>query len=160
VGRGNVRPTFVIARADDGRTPPRPVPDPGAISEIRTAVICAPGYADAHRVWHNKAATIAKYGLPLSAADRHENDDLIPGAEAKDALEHRILYRDLPFARRMQRLPAILGHPRQGLDGALSRSDGPAAMMSRYTGLPMTLGNARRGARAADRVVPGLRAPG
>jgi hypothetical protein len=100
----------VAARA--GQALPDPKLTPGAIAETRTAVICVRGYARAHRVWHDKADTLAKYGLPLAAAGRYEDDDLVPvclggdnaspqnhwpqararewGAEVKDALEWRL----------------------------------------------------------------------
>jgi hypothetical protein len=50
---------------------------PGAIAETSTAVICAPGYARAHRVWHDKTATLAKYGIPRDQAAQYEDDDLV-----------------------------------------------------------------------------------
>ena len=101
----------VAVHADDGRVLPDPHLTPGAIVETHTGVICTRGYDRAHRVWHDKAGTLAKYGLPLSAAD-HYDDDLVPvclggnnaspqnhwpqsysgewGAETKDALERRM----------------------------------------------------------------------
>jgi hypothetical protein len=54
-------------------------------------VICAPGYDDAHRVWDNKGATLAKYGLPRSMSRAVEDDDLIPvcaGADNANPLNH------------------------------------------------------------------------
>jgi hypothetical protein len=39
------------------------------------AVLCVRGYAKAHRVWRDKAGTLAKYGI---ARDRASDDDLIP----------------------------------------------------------------------------------
>src|SRR5215468_8219777 len=51
---------------------------PGAVAETSTEAICAPGYARAHRVWHDKAATLAKYGITPDKAALYEDDDLIP----------------------------------------------------------------------------------
>jgi hypothetical protein len=70
-----------------------PLPDhaltPGAVAETSTAVICAPGYARAHRVWHDKAGTLAKYGIERNQAA--EYDDLIPvclGGDNASPLNH------------------------------------------------------------------------
>ena len=52
---------------EDGRWLPNKALTPGAIAETRTAVLCVHGYAKAHRVWRDKAGTLAKYGI---AADR------------------------------------------------------------------------------------------
>jgi hypothetical protein len=64
---------------------------PGAVAETSTAVICAPGYARAHRVWHDKAGTLAKYGIPRDQAAGYEDDDLIPvclGGDNASPLNH------------------------------------------------------------------------
>jgi hypothetical protein len=75
-------------------------------------VICVRGYDRAHRVWHDKAGTLAKYGIGEDRASLFEDDDLIPvclggdnaspqnhwpqpngatpGAADKDLLEQRI----------------------------------------------------------------------
>ena len=85
---------------------------PGAVAETRTAGICVRGYERAHRVWHDKASSLAKYGIRQDQADLFEDDDLIPvclggdnasplnhwpqaydvapGAADKDVLERRI----------------------------------------------------------------------
>jgi hypothetical protein len=54
---------------------PDPVLTPGAIAETHTAVICTPGYARAHRTWHDKAGTLAKYGLPIAGQVCRDRDD-------------------------------------------------------------------------------------
>ncbi|MBV8243045.1 MAG: hypothetical protein JOY75_19875 [Hyphomicrobiales bacterium] len=71
------------------------VPDeritPGAILDTNPAVVCAPGYARAHRVWHDKASTLMKYGLPLPQAPDFEDDDRIPicaGGDNADPRNH------------------------------------------------------------------------
>jgi|SRR6516164_292751 hypothetical protein len=51
---------------------------PGAFAESSTAVICVRGYDRAHRVWHDKAGTLAKYHIAPSDAALYEDDDLIP----------------------------------------------------------------------------------
>jgi hypothetical protein len=85
---------------------------PGAIAETRAAVICVHGYAKAHRVWHEKVATLTKYGIAPDHAFLFEDDDLVPvclggnnasplnhwpqplggewSAERKDGLEKRV----------------------------------------------------------------------
>lgn len=57
---------------------PDPALTPGAALDTDPTVICAPGYARAHRVWHDKRGTAAKYGIPWSAAVTMEDDDLVP----------------------------------------------------------------------------------
>jgi hypothetical protein len=59
-------------------TMPDPKLTPGAVAETRSEVICAPGFNQRPRVWHDKAGTLAKYGLPESYADLVQDDDLIP----------------------------------------------------------------------------------
>jgi hypothetical protein len=64
---------------------------PGAVAETRTAVICVRGYLQAHRVWHDKIGTLAKYGISPDQADLFEDDDLIPvclGGENASPLNH------------------------------------------------------------------------
>ena len=48
------------------------------MAETRTAVICVRDWDRAHRVWHDKAATLAKHGIPPDRAYLCEDDDLIP----------------------------------------------------------------------------------
>ena len=99
--------------ADDyGRWLPNKALTPGTVAETRIAVLCVHGYAKAHRVWRDKASTLAKYGIATDRASLFEDDDLIPvclggnnasplnhwpqslsgtwGAGAKDALEQRV----------------------------------------------------------------------
>jgi hypothetical protein len=115
-----IRPTIILTvalavlPAFAGEHGPDPTLTPGAVAETRTAVICAPGYARTHRVWHGKTGTLAKYGIPETEAAKYEDDDLVPvclggdnasplnhwpelrsavpGAADKDALERRICY--------------------------------------------------------------------
>lgn len=88
---------------------------PGAIGTTSTAEICGrwvidqngqailqqPGqhyagertlsYSRAHRVWHDKAGTLAKYGIPYSEGRRYEDDDLVPvclGGDNADPSNH------------------------------------------------------------------------
>ena len=82
-----------LAAVPAGADPVLPDPKltPGAFAETSTSVICAPGYARSHRVWHDKAGTLAKYHIPLSAAGRYEDDDLIPvclGGDNASPLNH------------------------------------------------------------------------
>lgn len=70
---------------------PDPALTPGAVAATATAAICAPGYARAHRVWHDKAATLAKYGIAPDQAAAYEDDDLIPvclGGDNASPLNH------------------------------------------------------------------------
>jgi hypothetical protein len=79
----------MLAGMDDLR-PDRAL-TPGAVAETSPAVICTPGYARAHRVWHDKAATLAKYGIARDQAALYEDDDLIPvclGGDNASPLNH------------------------------------------------------------------------
>jgi hypothetical protein len=70
---------------------PDPQLTPGAVAETSTAVICAPGFNDRPRVWHDKSGTLAKYGLPESMRAAVEDDDLIPrcaGGDNASPLNH------------------------------------------------------------------------
>ncbi len=93
------RPTLVLALitiiAVAVAAEPAAAPDqqitPGAIRDTDPAVVCAPGYARAHRVWHDKISTLIKYGLPLSQAHDFEDDDRIPlcgGGDNADPRNH------------------------------------------------------------------------
>ena len=42
------------------------------------AIVCTPRYSRSHRVWHDKAGTLAKCGIPLDDANRYEDDDRVP----------------------------------------------------------------------------------
>jgi hypothetical protein len=77
-------------RADDQLTP-------GAIASTDVAAVCGsddrPGaaYRRAHRVWHDKAETLAKYGLPPSVTSLVEDDDRVPvclGGDNADPRNH------------------------------------------------------------------------
>ena len=57
---------------------PDPKLTPGAFAESSTAAICVRGYDRAHRVWHDKASTLARYRIAPSDAALYEDDDLIP----------------------------------------------------------------------------------
>ena len=70
---------------------PDPLLTPGAIASMSAAEVCAPGYSRAHRVWHDKAGTLRKYGLPLRAMSAVEDDDRIPvcaGGDNADPHNH------------------------------------------------------------------------
>ena len=91
---------------------PDPQLTPGAFAESSTAAICVRGYDRAHRVWHDKAGTLARYQIAPAEAALYEDDDLIPvclggdnasplnhwpqplggewGAEKKDMLERQL----------------------------------------------------------------------
>jgi len=58
---------------------PDPQLTPGAFAESSTAAICVRGYDRAHRVWHDKAGTLARYQIAPAEAALYEDDDLIPG---------------------------------------------------------------------------------
>jgi|SRR5215472_7321227 len=57
---------------------PDPKLTPGAVRSTSSQEICARGYDQAHRVWHDKNATLAKYGYGPADRWRFEDDDLIP----------------------------------------------------------------------------------
>jgi hypothetical protein len=70
---------------------PDPTITPGAIRDTDPTVICAPGYAKSHRVWHDKRGTAAKYNVPWSIAQGMEDDDLAPiglGGDNADPRNH------------------------------------------------------------------------
>ena len=85
--------TFITISTAAGGTEPPAVPDqrltPGAIRDTDPAVVCAPGYARAHRVWHDKVSTLIKYGLPPSQAHDVEDDDRIPVCSGGDNADPR-----------------------------------------------------------------------
>jgi hypothetical protein len=100
------------AHANDGRVLSDLHLTLGAVAENHADAICVRGDDREHRVWHDKAGTLAKYGVSLSAADQYEDDDLVPvclggdnaspqnhwpqsyagkwGADRKDELERRL----------------------------------------------------------------------
>lgn len=63
-----------------GEDPAMPDPKltPGAVRSVSAVEICAPGYPETHRVWHDKIDTITKYGYAPDQARLVEDDDLIP----------------------------------------------------------------------------------
>ena len=78
-----------------GNGHPSWLPDPrltsGAFAESSTAAICVRGYDRAHRVWHDKTGTLARYRIAPSDAARYEDDDLIPvclGGDNASPLNH------------------------------------------------------------------------
>ena len=85
--------TFITISTAVGATEPPAVPDqrltPGAIRDTDPAVVCAPGYARAHRVWHDKVSMLIKYGLPPSQAHDVEDDDRIPVCSRGDNADPR-----------------------------------------------------------------------
>jgi hypothetical protein len=79
------------ALASESGLLPNSALSPGAVAETRSAVICVRGYDRAHRVWHDKASTLAKYGIPEFEAAKYEDDDLIPvclGGDNASPLNH------------------------------------------------------------------------
>jgi hypothetical protein len=97
---------------DDARWLPNKALTPGAITETHATAVCMRGYARAHRMWRDKAGTLAKYGITPDQAFLFEDDDLVPvclggnnasplnhwpqplsgdwGAGRKDVLEQRV----------------------------------------------------------------------
>ena len=70
---------------------PNPTLTPGAVRATTTDEICVHGYAHAHRVWHDKWGTLARYGIPHNRTTRYEDDDLIPvclGGDNADPRNH------------------------------------------------------------------------
>lgn len=70
---------------------------PGAIASTNFNEVCAsdglPGsaYSRKHRVWRDKAGTLAKYGIPASEASQYEDDDRVPvclGGDNASPLNH------------------------------------------------------------------------
>ena len=68
---------------------------PGAIASTDPAVVCGfvdgESYSRRHRVWHDKAGTLLKYGLPLSDMRVVEDDDRVPvclGGDNADPRNH------------------------------------------------------------------------
>jgi len=61
---------------------PNPILTPGAVATTDIHEVCGRvaglTYSRRHRVWHNKAETLAKYGLLPSAAHAVEDDDRVP----------------------------------------------------------------------------------
>jgi hypothetical protein len=51
-----------IVLAAQAQQLPDPRLTPGAFADSSTRVVCAPGYARTHWVWHDKAGTLAKCG--------------------------------------------------------------------------------------------------
>ena len=82
-----------LAAGPVGADPVLPDPrlTPGVFTDTETSVICTAGYSRAHRVWHDKAGTLAKYGIPRDRAGLFEDDDLIPvclGGDNASPLNH------------------------------------------------------------------------
>ena len=90
-GNGTAGAAGSAASAGDSRYLPDPRLTPGAVISTHTADICARGYDRAHRVWHDKSGTLAKYRIPQSAAGQFEDDDLVPvclGGANEDPANH------------------------------------------------------------------------
>lgn len=90
---------FVLASTAGAQGPAEPDPrlTPGAIATHGTAEVCtkdADGrytYSPAHRVWHDKRGTLAKYGIPQSQRGFYEDDDRVPlclGGDNADPRNH------------------------------------------------------------------------
>jgi hypothetical protein len=73
---------FILVSAAAIAAEPAAVPDqrltPGVIRDTDPTVVCALGYARTHRVWHDKASTLIKYGLSPSQTRDFEDDDRVP----------------------------------------------------------------------------------
>jgi hypothetical protein len=81
----------LLPTADALPSMPDPRLTPGAVADTDPVVICAPEYSRSHRVWHDKAGTLAKYGIPPSEAGQYEDDDRVPiclGGDNGSALNH------------------------------------------------------------------------
>lgn len=73
------------------RSMPDPTLTPGVVRDTDPRVVFAPGYDRAHRVWHHKADTCRKYGIPLSDCHNFEDDDVVPicaGGDNADPRNH------------------------------------------------------------------------
>jgi hypothetical protein len=64
---------FLIAAA----LMPDPKLTPGAVADTDPAIVCAPGYSRSHRMWHDKAGMLAKYGTLPPEGSRYEDDDRV-----------------------------------------------------------------------------------
>ena len=117
----------IPAVADDSFSLPNPALTPGAVAEMRTEVICAPGYSRAHRTWRDKAGTLAKYGIPFDQAAQFEDDDLIPVCAGGDNADPRNHWPQ-PWALGPRRAGKI--NWRRG--SARRRADRDDAELSRY----------------------------
>jgi hypothetical protein len=51
---------------------PGPKLTPGVVADTDPTIICAPGYSRSHRVCHDKAGTLGKYGIPPAKARQFE----------------------------------------------------------------------------------------
>lgn len=69
---------LILPAAADPPAMPDPALTPGAVAETDPAVICAPGYDRAHRVWRSQAGTFAKYGVPAAERPDYVDDDRVP----------------------------------------------------------------------------------
>ena len=99
----------LLASCAEAQQLPDPVLTPGAVASTDQAEVCSPGYSRAHRFWRDKAGTLAKYGLPLSAARDVEDDDLIPvslGGDNANPLNHWA--EPWPQAREKDRLEWVM----------------------------------------------------
>jgi hypothetical protein len=86
---GGGRPAAQPAQASP--SVPNPALTPGALRSTSAAEICTHGYAKAHRVWHNKADTLARYGVAPARSGEFEDDDPVPvclGGDNGDPRNH------------------------------------------------------------------------
>jgi hypothetical protein len=76
---------------------PNPKLTPGSVASHNLAEVCAKDargqytYSRMHRVWHDKAGTLAKYGIPRSQGNLYEDDDRVPlcaGGDNADPRNH------------------------------------------------------------------------
>ena len=57
---------------------PDPALTPGAVATTDPAVICAPGYARAHRTWRGRQNTMREYDIAPSEWRDYTDDDRVP----------------------------------------------------------------------------------
>lgn len=88
---------FAAATRAQDLAAPDPHLTPGAIASRDIAEVCARDasgrytYSPAHRVWHDKRSTLAKYGIPQSDRRYYEDDDRVPlclGGDNSDPHNH------------------------------------------------------------------------
>jgi hypothetical protein len=83
--------TLAPAAFADPAAVPDPALTPGVVATSDAHTICVRGYDRAQRVWHDKADTLRKYGIPMSRAAEFEDDGLIPiclGGDNADPRNH------------------------------------------------------------------------
>lgn len=123
---------FAIAYAGGAAAVPDDHLTPGAIASTDTAEVCGHvagiAYSPRHRVWHDKRSTLAKYGLPESAARDYEDDDRVAVCLGGDNADPRNHWpQKWAEAREKDRLEALTC--RMVCDGRESLTDAQAAFL-------------------------------